>query len=138
MFRKLTEEDRAEIARQIELEHYHKSQGFVPDQFYEPDTQGIVLYHEKGPLAYAVVKKVAHVHLQFVREEGEDVEERKERLRKGIQSELPWLFKFFQDKGYKGVIGDTKNPALLWFLRKFGFRSLKDTFIRTLYREQGT
>lgn len=135
MFRKLTEEDRAEIARQIELEPYHKDQGFVPDQFYEPDTQGIVFYDEKGTVAYAVVKKIAHIHLQFVREEGEDSEERKERIRKAIAAELPWLFQLFEENGYKGVIGDTKNPGLLWFLRGFGFSPLKNSFIRTLYRE---
>jgi len=131
-FRKVTEEDREIIRQQIELEPFHKDQGFKPDQFFEKDTFSICFSDDKGDIAYMVVKKVAHCHIQWVRTEGEHPEIFKERIRERLTEELPWVMQLLKGNGYKACVYDTKNPGLAWFLRRFGFRTLKDWFINWL------
>lgn len=133
--RKVVEEDRKEIEKQILLEPYHKDAGFSPDQFYEPDTVAMCFSDEEGDVAYMVIRKVAHCHIQWIRHEGEEIEHFKERIRKRLTEEMPGVMGILASSGYKACIYDTTNPSLAWFLRRFGFKNLKDTFVTWLRRQ---
>jgi hypothetical protein len=104
------------IAAEIAKDPWHKDvEGFDPAIFVGPHTRTMVFGDDQGPIAYVNIRNVALATIQFA-----DVG--KDRLRKGIEEAFPQFAEGLKKAGALGIIYESKNPVLIWFLRKFGFR----------------
>lgn len=82
------------------------------------------LQDDKGPLCYVKLtnaKELARISIQF----GPESEVSKRRLVVGLATTgIPAMAIFAKEQGYKGLVFESINPALIGFGSKFGFKAV--------------
>jgi hypothetical protein len=126
MYRKLEEKDRDAITDAIQEDPFHcDNPNFTSDFFYDPNSQSLVFHDEEGDVCYLKVEKEARIHIQF-----KEVD--KDRIRNLLNQHTDQMARALKSQGYKAMTFNSPNPALVWFMRKFGFRTAKDEFRKVL------
>jgi hypothetical protein len=116
--RNIEEKDREMLQKAIDADAFHgKEKGFTPGIFFEPGTKTVVYGDDEGDVLAVNVRKLDLVLLtvQFFGAS-------KERTREVIKQGLPAFEQVLKKSGVDGIMFETKNPALAFFMKKLGFK----------------
>lgn len=131
-FRKHNENDQFLVEKWVAQDSEHSKSSDV--LFWSPPkdpakvhkgTQYDVVEDSIGAIGYLVLENVLRIHVQF------PPAYEKDRIRAAIDEFIPRLIAESRSQ-YKEIIFKSESPALIWYLRKFGFRKSKNEIVCNL------
>jgi hypothetical protein len=121
MYRKLTPNDIEHLRAEIAKDPYHKDKKYFDKNFTDDRGKTLVFEDNEGVVFYATFKREIEITIQFC-------EVDKKRIRNVFTTHMEEIADGFRKAGFTAMRYWTTNPALAWFLRRFGFK--KEEFQR--------
>lgn len=125
-YRPVGKNDDLLVEKWVAADKWHSDPTFwLPPKDAEKQHKGVkygVVEDAVGTIGYVVLENVLRIHVQFPPSTETD------RIRAAIDEFIPRLIENSKSQ-YKQIVFESESPALIFYLRKFGFRRSKNEIV---------